>query len=71
MLQVTLNLDDEDTKKLLKQAILEILQEKNEIFYEALAEVLEDIALAKAIEEGEESEVISRSELFRLLEISH
>jgi hypothetical protein len=71
MLQVTLNLDDEDTKKLLKQAILEILQEKNEIFYEALAEVLEDIALAKAIEEGEKSEVISRSELFRLLEISH
>ena len=71
MLQITLNLDDEDTKKLLKQAILEIIQEKNEIFYEALAEVLEDIALAKAIAEGEKSEAISRSELFRLLEISH
>ena len=68
MLQFTLNLDDEQTKKLLKQAILEILQDKNELFYEALAEVLEDIGLSKAIEEGETSEEIDRSELFRILE---
>ena len=68
MLQVTLNLDDEQTKTLLKQALLEMLQEKNEVFYDALAEVLEDLALAEAIEEGLTSEPASREEVFQILE---
>ena len=68
MLQVTLNLDDEQTKTLLKQALLEMLQEKNEFLYDALAEVLEDLALAEAIEEGLTSEPASREEVFQILE---
>lgn len=34
----------------------------------ALAEVMEDIAFARAIREGESSEPVSRDEVFRLLE---
>jgi hypothetical protein len=68
MVQVTLNLDDEQTKALLKQAILEMLQEKNGLFYKAIVEVLEDLALAGAIEEGLTSEVAGRDEVFQILE---
>lgn len=68
MLQVTLNLDDEQTKAVLKQAILEMLQERNEILFEVISEVLEDIALIRAIEEGESSGTAGREEVFAILE---
>ena len=68
MLQVTLNLDDEQTKALLKQAIMEMLQEKNELLYDAIVEVLEDLALARAIEEGLTSKVVDRADVFQILE---
>ena len=68
MLQVTLNLDEDETKAILKQAILEMLQEKNELLYDAIAEVLEDIAFARAIEEGEANKNASRAEIFQILD---
>ena len=68
MMQVTLNLDENETRTLFKQAITEMLHERNEALYTALAEVLEDIALLRAIEEGEETPEISRDELFAILE---
>jgi hypothetical protein len=58
MLQVTLNLDEAQTKELFKQAILEMLQERNEVLYEALAEIMEDIGLIYAIQQGEDSETV-------------
>lgn len=67
MLQVTLNLDEKQTKELFKQAISEMLEQKNEALYDALAEVLEDIALVRAIQEGELSENVSRAEVFEVL----
>ena len=68
MLQVTLNLDDEQTKKLLKLAILEMLQERNEILIEVISEVLEDIAFTRVIEEDESSRIVDREEVFAILE---
>ena len=68
MLHFTVNLDDDEVRRLFKQAILEMLEEKNELVYEAMAEVLEDVALADAIQEGEHTDPISRDEIFRLLE---
>jgi hypothetical protein len=68
MMQITLNLDENETRMLFKQAITELLHEKNEVLYTALAEVMEDIALLRAIEEGEETADISRDELFTILE---
>jgi len=68
MLQVTLNLNDNQTTTLFKQAILQLLEEKNEALLEALAEVIEEIALVNAIREGEESDIVSRDEVFAILE---
>ena len=40
-----------------KQAFAELLQERRDLLYDVFIEVLEDIALANAIKEGEETEV--------------
>lgn len=58
----------EQIKELFKQAILEVLQERKDWFYDLFAEVIEDFALARAIREGEIEETVSREEVFRTLE---
>jgi len=60
--------DREQMKELFKQAILEVFQEERDTFYELFAEIIEDIAMANAIKEGEDSEVVSRQEIFEILE---
>ena len=60
--------DDARLKELLKQAILEILDERREVLSEVLMEALEDIAMAAAIKEGENTPLVSREDIFQLLE---
>jgi hypothetical protein len=43
------------------------LQEQKEVFSDLLAEAIEDIALENAIKEGENTETVSREEIFKLL----
>jgi spore coat polysaccharide biosynthesis protein SpsF (cytidylyltransferase family) len=66
MLSVTL--DERQIKDLFKQAVLELFQERRDLLYDLLAEVIEDLALANAIKEGESTETVSRAEVFRILE---
>ncbi len=61
-------IDDGKLKALLKQALIELLEEKNELLYDAIAEVVEDIGLAKAIREAEASPLVSREKVFEVLE---
>ncbi|HLO85711.1 MAG TPA: hypothetical protein VK203_11995 [Nostocaceae cyanobacterium] len=65
MLEV--KLDENKLKELLKAAILELLQERNELVYDLLEEIIEDIALSKAIKEEENSETVSREAIFQIL----
>jgi hypothetical protein len=60
-------LDEVQIKSLFKQAVLELLQEERDLIYELFVEALEDVALARAIEEGEASEPVSRAEVFQVL----
>jgi hypothetical protein len=64
-------LDTNQLKDLLKTAIVEILQEQKEVFTEIIVEAMEDIALAKAIEEGEDTEPVSREAIFKVLQEKH
>ena len=52
----------------LKSAIVEILEERKDLLRDLLEEAFEDIALARAIEEGEQSELIGRDEVLKTLE---
>lgn len=61
-------LGEAELKQALKSALVEVLEERSDLLCDVLAEVLEDIALGRAIREGESSEVVSRDEVFRILE---
>jgi hypothetical protein len=61
-------IDEAKLKEALKSAIVEILEERKDLVREVLEEALEDIALAHAIEEGEQSELVTRDEVFNVLE---
>ncbi|HAT14748.1 MAG TPA: hypothetical protein DDZ60_00430 [Planktothrix sp. UBA10369] len=62
-----MTLDETKLKELFKAAIVEVLQEQKEVFSDLLAEAIEDIALENAIKEGENTETVSREEIFKLL----
>ncbi|HSB11500.1 MAG TPA: hypothetical protein VLM38_18575 [Blastocatellia bacterium] len=55
-------------KEVLKTAVIEVLEERADLLREIVEEALEDIALARAIEEGESSELVGRDHVFGLLE---
>ena len=57
-----------ELKKVFKDALIEALEEKKDLFNDLFREISEDIALAKAIEEGENSPEVSRSAVFNVLE---
>lgn len=63
-----LSLSEAQLKDLMKTAILEIFQERRDLFQDLIAEALEDIALIKAIDEGKGSESVSRETIFGILE---
>lgn len=54
-------------KELIKAVIVEILQEQKELFTDILIEAMEEVALVKAIEEGETTEIVDRAVIFKLL----
>ena len=62
-----ITIDETKLKELLKVAIIELLQEQKEEFSEILAETLEDILIKNAIQEGENSEPVSREQIFNIL----
>lgn len=55
-------------KDALKLALIEVLEERPDLLRDMLAEVMEDVALMRAIQEGEATEPVSRDEVFRALE---
>lgn len=66
MTEITLTSDQ--LKEVLKATILELFQENREEFSKLLAEIIEDIAMERAIQEGEETEAVSRDAIFKILE---
>lgn len=63
-----ITLDSERLKEILKNAIVELIRENREEVSEFLAEIIEDIAMERAIVEGEDTELVSRESIFQLLE---
>jgi hypothetical protein len=54
-------------KKTIKEAFAESLHENRELFQELIKEVLEDIALARAMEEGRKTKLVPREKVMELL----
>jgi len=64
----TATFDEEELKELLKAAVVEALKEQRDLVRDIVEEAIEDIALARAIEQGLNSEHIPRNEVFAILE---
>ncbi len=54
-------------KELIKTAIIELLHEQKDVFTDLIVEAMEDVALAKAIEEGQKTDLVSRDAIFKIL----
>jgi hypothetical protein len=61
-------LDEVRIKELFKEAMLELFQERRDLFQDLFMEIIEDIALVDAIKEGEATETMSQEEVFEILE---
>lgn len=61
-------IDDQTLKELLKEALIEVLQKRPEVLRDVLAEAVEDIALAQAIREGQNTAVVNKDAVFKALE---
>ena len=55
---VTSPVDDAQLKRALKEAIVELIEERRDLVVALFGEALEDVALARAIEEGERTELV-------------
>lgn len=63
-----MSLDSDQLKAVLKSAIVELFHENRQEISDLLAEIIEDIAMERAIEEGKTTEPVSSEAIFRLLE---
>lgn len=63
----TITMDDVHIKSLFKQAIVELIHERRDVFIDFFADA-EDITMKTAIEEGVETEIVSREVVFDILE---
>jgi len=61
-------LSDVKTKELLMEVIIELIQQRREVFVDLFTEVMEEVGLANAIREGRTNEFVSEDRILKLLE---
>ena len=54
-------------KMLLKDAVVEVLEERRDLLREAMEESFEAVALVRAIQQGEKTRLTSRKKVFQRL----
>ena len=62
-----ISLDEEQFKILLKQTLIELFEERRDIFSAILADALEELGLAAAIREGRVNELVSEEKIQSIL----
>ncbi len=60
--------DSTQMKTILKEALIETLQERPELLRDVMIEAMEDIGLAEAIRRGQQSDRVDRQDVFDVLE---
>ena len=59
-----LSMDKNQLKDIIKTTLVEALEERQDLLHEAVDAALEDIALCRAIREGEKTKPIGRNDCF-------
>ncbi|MCA9954288.1 MAG: hypothetical protein H6657_17625 [Ardenticatenaceae bacterium] len=63
-----LTIDEIHAKKLLKEALLELMNERQDLFFEIVTEALEEAGLVAAIREGRKNRFVDEDEITAILE---
>ncbi|HEX6383705.1 MAG TPA: hypothetical protein VF177_03445 [Anaerolineae bacterium] len=63
-----LTIDETHAKKLLKEVMIELVRERQDLFFEIFLEAMEEVGLANAIREGRQNEFIAEEEIKKVLE---
>jgi hypothetical protein len=61
-------LDEKKLRGIVKAALIDALKENRDLMQDIVEEALEDIAIARAIEQGLETRTVSRKKVFSILE---
>ncbi len=64
----TVSLDEKQFKSLMKQAMLELFEERSDLFSAIILEAIEDIGLANAIRQGRKNELVDEEVVEAILE---
>ena len=64
------SIDEVRLKELLKSALIEVFEERQDFVKEIVREAMEDIALVRAIDEGLLTKTVTRGEVFNILDSS-
>jgi hypothetical protein len=62
-----LTIDEAHAKRLLKEVMIELFHERQDLFLEIMLEALEETGLAAAIREGRKQEYVTEEEIRTLL----
>jgi hypothetical protein len=68
MLIVMIATEERRLKGILKSAVAEVLEERQDLLRAAMRESLEDMAILRAVQIGEESPLVNRKRIFRRFE---
>jgi hypothetical protein len=63
-----LSIDDETTKEMLTELMVEIIKTRKDLFYDVILEALEEISFANTIKEGRQDNFVSKEKIFVLLD---
>jgi histone H3/H4 len=61
------NIDETRIKALFKEALVEVIEENQDLVSSILIDTIEDIGLSRAIAEGERSKTVTREDIFEVL----
>jgi len=64
---MSFSISDKKIKTLMKEVLVEMLEEKNDLFYDVVITAIEDVALANAITQGREDNFVDEDKITSLL----
>jgi hypothetical protein len=66
-MMATISLDEEQFKNLLKETLVELFEERQDLFAAMVAEAMEDIGLANAIRVGRRNDFVDKERIDAVL----
>jgi len=66
-MMATISLDEEQFKNLLKETLVELFEERQDLFSAMVAEAMEDIGLANAIRAGRKNDFVDKERIDAIL----